>query len=500
MPLVKRFLLTAGWMQEWASRCAQAVLCAAMLMAMLLCAADARAYSVLTHEELIDLTWNSEIVPLLKHKYPKVTAEELKDAHAYAYGGAVVQDLGYYPFGSAIFSDFAHYVRTGDFVSNMLRDEQNVNEYAFALGALSHYVADRFGHPMAVNRAVPIEYPQLRAKYGDVVTYAEDKVSHLRTEFGFDVVQVAKHRYAPESYHDFIDFKVAKPLMERAFQETYGMPLKQIMSHEDLAIGSYRRAVSTVIPEMTKVALATRGKQMAAEYKDFNRKKFLYNLSRADYEKTWGRDFSRPGIGARILSFLLRLVPKIGPFKALKYKDPTPQTEDLYFKSVNTTLDTFRTATQNVSQKFDTLNPYDLDTGQPTAAGEYSLTDESYARWVDRLREDKFAHLTDDVKANVLAFYEPATPKLTTRKNHKKWKDLQENLAALRAAPVVARAYSSDDEQKWSDERAKQAADDQKQSDDMQKEQEAKQKQIDDQKKAQESKDPNRQKSDVPKR
>lgn len=494
------FLLIAGWTRVRLSRYSRQGLCAAMLVVMLLSVQDVHAYSVLTHEELIDLTWNSEIVPLLKHKYPNVTQDQLKDAHAYAYGGAVVQDLGYYPFGSAIFSDFAHYVRTGDFVSNMLRDAQDVNEYAFALGALSHYVADRFGHPMAVNRAVPIEYPRLRAKYGDVVTYAQDKVSHLRTEFGFDVVQVAKHRYAPESYHDFIDFKVAKPLLERAFQETYGMPLHQIMPHEDLAIGSYRRAVGSVIPEMTKVALATRGKQIAAEDHNFNRKKFLYNLSRADYEKNWGRDYSRPGIGARILSFLLRLVPKIGPFKALKYKDPTPATEDLYFKSVNTTLETFKTATQNVAQKFDKLSPYDLDTGKPTSAGEYSLTDESYSRWVDRIREDKFAHLTEDVKSNLLAFYDPATPKLTTRKKHKQWKDLQENLAALRAAPVVASAFSATDEQKWSDERAKQAADDQKQMEDRQNEQDARQKQADDQKKALEMKDSDGKKKSPPPR
>src|SRR3569832_1818317 len=242
-------------------------LAAALLVVLLFHAADANAYSVLTHEELIDLTWNDQIVPLLKARYPNLTAQQLKDAHSFAYGGAVVQDLGYYPFGNKVFSDFAHYERTGDFVSNMLRDAQNANEYAFAIGALSHYVADRFGHPQAVNRAVPIEYPELKAKYGDYVTYAQATVAHLRVEFGFDVVLVAKRRYAPETYHDYIDFHVSKALMERAFQETYGLPLKNIMGHEDLAIGSFRRAVSTVIPEMTKVALATRGDKMQAEYK-----------------------------------------------------------------------------------------------------------------------------------------------------------------------------------------------------------------------------------------
>jgi hypothetical protein len=421
----------------------------ALLLVMLLFGTpQAHAFSVLTHEELVDLTWNSDFVPTLKAKFPNLTPEELKDAHAYAYGGAVIQDLGYYPFGAKVFSDFSHYVRTGDLVSNLLSEAKDVNEYAFALGALSHYVADRYGHPMAVNRAVPIEYPKLRAKYGDVVTYAEDKVSHLRTEFGFDVVQVSQGRYAPESYHDFIDFKVSKELLERAFQETYGIPLKNVMSHEDLAIGSYRRAVGSVIPEMTKVAIATRGKQMAAEIPNFNKKKFLYNLKRADYEKNWGREYEKPGVGARILSFILRLMPKIGPFKALKYQDPTPQTQDLYFKSVNKTIEVFKVALQNARQERPELNAYDLDTGNPTSEGEYTLTDETYSRWVDRLVQDKFAHMTKDVKDNVLAFYEAPKTKDHMRKNRKKWVRLQGQLTELRAAPVVESALDQPAEQK----------------------------------------------------
>jgi hypothetical protein len=458
-----------------------------LLVVLLFHASAANAYSVLTHEELIDLTWNDQIVPLLKARYPNLTAQQLKDAHSYAYGGAVIQDLGYYPFGNKLFSDFAHYVRTGDLVSNMLRDAQDANEYAFAIGALSHYVADRFGHPQAVNRAVPIEYPELRSKYGDYVTYAQATVAHLRVEFGFDVVQVAKRRYAPETYHDYIDFHVSKALMERAFQETYGLPLKNIMGHEDLAIGSYRRAVSTVIPEMTKVALATRGNKMQAEYKDFNRQKFLYNLSRADYEKTWGRDYSRPGIGARILSFILRIFPKIGPFKGLSYKDPTAATEDLYFKSVNNTLDSFRTATGNVGKNFVKLNPYDLDTGRPTAPGEYSLTDETYATWVDRLQEDQFAHFTEDVKDTIVNFYDHAGTNLTTRKHHGQWKDLQENMRGLRAASTVKSAISDEDVQRWNEVRQKQMEDDAKERNDQSKK-EAIQKQQDDHKKAIEEK------------
>ena len=271
------------------------------------------AYSVLTHEEIVDLAWTSEIRPLLLERFPGMTEEQIKEAHAYAYGGSVIQDLGYYPFGNKDFSNLAHYVRTGDFVLELLVESQNADEYAFALGALSHYVSDIDGHP-AVNEAVAIHYPKLRAKYGSSVRYAQDKTAHLKTEFGFDTLQVAKNRYAPEQYHDFIGFQVSEPLLERVFPVVYGLELKEVLPHESLAVGSYRYSVSRLIPEMTQVALQMHKKELMREIPNFARQKFLYRLSRSDYERAWGNTYTRPGLGTRILSTLLRLVPKIGPF------------------------------------------------------------------------------------------------------------------------------------------------------------------------------------------
>jgi hypothetical protein len=129
-----------------------------------------------------------------------------------------------------------------------------VNEYAFALGALSHYAADNSGHP-AINQVVALGFPKLQKKYGSVVTYAQDSKAHIRTEFGFDMVQVAKNRYTSDRYHDMIGFEVSKPLLQRAFQETYGLRLEDIFGSVDPAIGSYRRSISRMIPEMTRVAL-----------------------------------------------------------------------------------------------------------------------------------------------------------------------------------------------------------------------------------------------------
>ena len=149
------------------------------------------AYSVLTHEEIIDLLWDQSIRPLLLARFPNATPQDIKSAHAFAYGGCVIQDIGYYPFGDEEFSDLAHYVRSGDFVKNLLHDSQDLNEYAFALGALSHYVADINGHPY-INLAVGIEYPKLARWYGPAIPYDVDHKAHLKTEFGFDVLQVAK--------------------------------------------------------------------------------------------------------------------------------------------------------------------------------------------------------------------------------------------------------------------------------------------------------------------
>ncbi len=240
----------------------------AVLLIVLICRGSSSGYSVLTHEEIVDLLWADEIRPLLLKRYPGLSEDQIKEAHAYAYGGAVIQDLGYYPFGKKEFSNLVHYVRSGDFVRELLVESADVNEYAVALGALAHYASDISGHP-AVNQSVAIEYPKLQAIFGKSVVYADDKTAHLKTEFGFDMVQVAKNRYASQQYHDFIGFQVSKPLLERAFPVVYGVELKDVLAHEDLSIGSYRYSVRHLIPEMTQVALQTHKKDMMREQPDF---------------------------------------------------------------------------------------------------------------------------------------------------------------------------------------------------------------------------------------
>jgi len=413
---------------------------AALLLVVLIGNGALFAYSVLTHEEIVDLAWADQIRPLLLKRYPSLSEDQIKQAHAYAYGGAVIQDLGYYPFGNREFSNLVHYVRSGDFVRELLLESQDVNEYAFALGALSHYAADIAGHP-AVNQAVAIEYPKLRAKYGKSVRYAEDKTAHLKTEFGFDTVQVAKNRYASQQYHDFIGFQVSKPLLERVFPVVYGVELKDVLTHEDMAVGSYRFAISRLIPQMTRVALQTHKKELMRETPNFARKKFLYRLSRSGYEKEWGKDYVKPGVGTRILSTLLRYMPRIGPFKGLAFNNPTPKTEDLYIKSINTTVDQYRAFLEQVRNDTLVLPDCDLDSGKQTKAAEYSLTDDSYAKLLASVSERKFDLTRPELRDNILQFYSDLSLPIETKKDQARWQAVLTELDQLKVvtpAPIVA--------------------------------------------------------------
>jgi hypothetical protein len=412
---------------------------AAIFLVTLLCASGSFAYSVLTHEQIVDLVWTDELRPLLLQRFPTLTEEQLKEAHGFAYGGAVIQDLGYYPFGSVEFSNLVHYVRSGDFVRELLLQSQDANEYAFALGALAHYASDIAGHP-AVNQSVSIQYPKLRAKYGNSVRYAEDHTAHLKTEFGFDMVQVAKNRYASEKYHDFIGFQVSKPLLERTFPLVYGVELKDVLTHEDLAVGSYRFAIGRMIPQMTQIALRTHKKDMMKENPSFAKKKFLYRLSRSDYEKEWGKDYTKPDFGTRFWSVILRYMPKIGPFRALAFNNPTPQTEEMYFKSINTTIDQYRIYLQQVRVGSLELANCDFDTGKQTVAAEYSLTDETYAKLLDQLAKRKFDLTSPELRDNILAFYSDLSLPLETKKDAGRWQSVLASLDQLKLvspAPVL---------------------------------------------------------------
>jgi hypothetical protein len=384
----------------------------------------------------VDSAWDGSIRPVLLKRFPQATREDIKKAHAYTYGGCLLQDMGYYPFGSRLFSDLTHYVRSGDFILALIRESQDLNEYAFALGALAHYAADNSAHPIATNLAVPILYPKLRHQFGDRVTYWDKPSAHIRTEFGFDVLQTASGRYAPENYHDFIGFEVSKPVLERAFLSTYGLEMKDVFGNLDLALKSFRYSVSSLIPRMTVVAWKLKGADIQKEIPGITRDKFLYNLSRASYEKEWGSDYQKPGIGTKMLTFLFRIIPKVGPFRSLAFKLPTPEIEKMFMTSFNTTVDRYRVllASQGTALKLPNSN---FDIGELTSAGQYQGADSAYDELLKKLMDHKFDKTPPELRAHLLAYYkERKAPDATAKeKDAARWKELSGRVELLRSAP-----------------------------------------------------------------
>jgi hypothetical protein len=389
----------------------------------------ASAYSVLTHEAIVDTLWIDSIQPVLTARFPGSTEVQLNEAHAYAYGGCIIQDLGYYPFGSHLFSDLAHYVRSADLIQSLVDNAQNLDEYAFALGAAAHYGADVDGHAIAVNLAVPIIYPQLGKKFGKVVTYADNPAAHLKTEFGFDVLQVARGHYAPKAYHDFIGFEVSKDLLDRAFQETYGLKLKEMFGTLDLALGTYRFSVSSMIPNMTRAAWALKKDEITKDRPTVSRRQFLYNMKRASFKKEWGGAYKAPGVFTRIFALFIRVLPKIGPLGGLGYKLPTPQTEKMFEDSFDAAVNRDRQTFAGIKADNLRISNRDLDTGKMASPGEYELTDRTYDKLLVKLAAKKFDGVTPALRENILSFY----ASMKTPDPH----GIDVPLAALKALPRV---------------------------------------------------------------
>jgi hypothetical protein len=395
-----------------------------------------RAYSVMSHQAIIDTVWETDLKPAIRKRYPRATEEEIDRGQAYAYGGAIIQDLGYYPHGNKFFSDLTHYVRSGDFVLALLRDAQDVYEYSFALGAMAHYAADNSGHRIGTNRAVPVLYPRLKHKYGDSVTYEEDKLAHVKTEFGFDVLEVAKERYAPESFHDFIGFEVAPRVLEEAFLETYGLDLKKVLGDEDKVLGSYRHAVSDLMPKATRIAWHLKKNEIQADQPGITKRKFLYNLNRAKYQQEWGRNYQRPTLNDRFLAFLYRILPKFGPLRVLQFKTPTPETETMFQASFNQTLDEYR---KLLKQQRETQGPElkneNFDTGAFSAPGQYLMSDKAHAKLLDDLAGQKFAGLTPEIREELMTYFAAPDSLPKIKKDKKAWAKLQTELEVLKSQP-----------------------------------------------------------------
>ncbi len=385
----------------------------ALLLAATFLSADLRAYSVLTHEELIDLAWNDSIRPLLLAKFPGATESQLREAHAYAYGGSAVQDMGYYPFGKPFFSNLTHYVRTGDFVVWMLQNARNMNEYAFAVGALSHYLGDSIGHAQAVNPATAVAFPKLAQKFGAIVTYGESPHGHIRTEFAFDVDELRDLEFAPPAYLRHIGFKVPRKFLQRAFFATYGLNIYEVIGRARPALRSYRSSVRSFIPSFAEAEVVLHGHQFPDHPDDDAYRTFADRVARTNYDRHWKHAYNGPGFKAHLLAILVFLVPKVGAASDLAIKIPTPDTQEWYLRSVNHTVDVLRDTLNGARNDVDPPLPnLVLDTGGRAQLGDYKLADQAYAQLLRRITEKPQRPISEDLRQHILAYYanfEPAS-------------------------------------------------------------------------------------------
>ena len=401
---------------------------------------SAKAYSLLTHEALIDVSWSTSIQPLLLTKYPGTTNEQLLEAHSYAYGGAIMPDIGYSPFGSMIYTDFVHNVRTGDYVKALLEEAQTLNEYAFALGSLAHYLADSYGHQLGTNVAVPIVYPKVRAKFGNVVTYADHQLSHSRMELAFDVLQTARGNYASKNYHDFIGFSVARPVVERAFYKTYGIDVNDIFKNMSVAISTFRWTIKSFLPTLVRTAWASKKHDLKKVDSTLTARRFSYRMKNRTYYHEFGKEHQKAGFFPTVISFMLPILPKIGPLAKLRYKTPTPETEKLFIKSFETALLKYDLTVSTLYTTVPKLSNRTLDTGHETVFGEYAIADSDYATFLLMLKERNFATLNVDIKDNILGFYEHAkTPAFKNKKAYREWQKVQQALVALKQTTTIAK-------------------------------------------------------------
>jgi hypothetical protein len=432
---------------------------------------QAQAYSLLTHEQLIDLAWKDSVVPLLLSRYPNLSEAQLNEARAYAYGGCVIQDIGYYPFGDASFSDLTHYVRSGDFVVNLFRNAHNPDELAFAVGALSHYIGDSVGHSVATNRAVPVEFPKLLAKYGPVVNYAEGRHQHIQTEFAFDIDEIAHHRVAPLRFLRRIGLKVSIKQLALAYYQTYGLTEDFSARRRRFNVRGYRFAVRTFIPRIAYAITLRRRNHEPPDPDTPEFKEMVAETAAVDQQNNWASYRHKAGFETYAIAALLVVIPKIGPLKLVDVKGPTTATEADYMHSVALSITILRRTLANFTPPspaspqdghltpppaalasivaatgpgtlFSSNDPRhplpnrDLDTGRVVQPGGYSLTDSTYALLLHRLVMQPNQPIPPGIKRDILAYYASPDAPITTKKNPAQWAQVQTDLTTLTGMPI----------------------------------------------------------------
>lgn len=360
------------------------------------------AYSILTHEAVIDSAWDKGIAPLLAKRFPGSTPEQMMKARAFAYGGAIMPDMGYFPFGSRFFTHLVHYTRSGTFVKNLVEEARDLNEYAFALGALAHYNADTHGHPEGVNPSIALVYPDVKEDLDDTITYEECPIAHKRLEFGFDVLQVSRGNYADSNYVHLTGFEVSKPVLERAFERTYGLKLASVFANVDLAIATFRWSVKDLFPLLTDAAWVTKKNDIQKKHPGMTRKQYRYRVNRQQYIKTW----DKVPLKVRAFALVMRIIPKFGLARALRFKVPDAEAEKHFKESFASVVSHYTDALNKLTAGGKLVLPdRNFDTGELSRAGEYFLADETYDQLLEKLASDEFKDIDPELEKDILAYY-----------------------------------------------------------------------------------------------
>jgi hypothetical protein len=163
--------------------------------------------------------------------------------------------------------------------------------------------------------------------------------------------------------------------------------MKDLFLNEDLAIGTYRHAVGSTIPDVTKVAWEHKQEEIQKTTPGAVREQFVLALPRAAYEQQYGKDYRKPSLFGRFLGVLYKIVPKIGPFRPLAFKVPTPEAERLFLESLIRTRARYATALESFRAGRLNLPDINFDTGKPPAPGQYPLADETVAELTKRRSE-----------------------------------------------------------------------------------------------------------------
>jgi hypothetical protein len=285
---------------------------------------------------------------------------------------------------------------------------------------------------MGINRAVPLAYPRLRRKYGDLIAYADDPQAHLRVELGFDVVQLATGRYRAPAYLDLIGFEVATPLLERAFRRTYGLEMRDIFTDLDLAVGSYRRAVSYLLPELTRLAWNSKQEEIRQLDPSANAANFVFRFPRSEYERRFGTRYQNPGLTERVAAFLARVLPKVGPLKVLVAKLPSKEGERLLRESFAASVENYRALLAEVGEAA-AMDDVNLDLGPTVKAGEYSLADDAYSALLLLLSRKGFGATPPALRQDILSFYGDLSAPIATKQDEKRWQRTLHALEQLKA-------------------------------------------------------------------